>query len=206
MYREHNPQCRQIMQGSVEGMMQGYALVSISIRTRTDQLCKEMQTYRDEGFACKAIQKMENKRNGAKYVYENRYELYADSMKIIRSKKKGADRDFIMRWLEVPGLGIPKAAFVAQMMNGWAGCFDVHNIKKYMPDVDAKKGTPNRWQTSRQSQETKNRKTVDYLDFCRDVGGCEHLWDQWCNERPIKMPKLIDGENLSSLHPQWLTA
>ena len=57
MYREHNPKCRAIMQGSVEGMMQGYALVSASIRERTDKLCGIMDEYRKHGFNMNAIQK-----------------------------------------------------------------------------------------------------------------------------------------------------
>jgi hypothetical protein len=194
------------MKESVDGMMQGYALVSHSIRVKTSKLSERMDEYRRYGFNTKYIQNWDIKKKGADYVYKNRYELYNESMKIIRSKKKGADTDFVMRWLEVPGLGIPKAAFVAQLMNGWAGCLDVHNIRKYLPDVNAKRGTPSYWQTASDSKETKLRKVKDYLAFCRMLGGSGVLWDQWCSARPLEMPELIDGEYVSSLHPQWLTA
>ena len=204
-YRLHNPQCREIMQGSVDGMMQGYALVSASIRERTDKLCGIMDDYRKHGFQMQAIQKWEGKSKGAKYVYENRYELYNESMKLIKSKKKNAKADFVLRWVQVPGLGPVKASFVAQLMAGWVGCIDVHNIRKYMPDEDPKKGTPSRWQCAGLSLETQRKKVVDYIEFCERVGGPKVLWDQWCNARPLEMPKLIDGEHLSGLHPQWLT-
>lgn len=205
MYRKHNPQCREIMQGSVEGMMQGYALVSISIRTKTDQLSKLMNEYRDHGFQCNDIQKWDVKKKGADYVYENRYELYNESMKIIKSKKQGAKHDLVMRWLQVPGLGVVKASFVTQMFAGWVGCLDVHNIRKYLPDEDAKKGTPSFWQTAGLSQESKYKKVSNYIDFCYKLGGPGVLWDQWCTARPLEQPKLIDGEHLSGLHPVWLS-
>ena len=56
-YRLHNPQCREIMQGSVDGMMQGYALVSASIRERTDKLCGIMADYRKLSRNGKASQR-----------------------------------------------------------------------------------------------------------------------------------------------------
>ena len=83
---------------------------------------------------------------------------------------------------------------------------DVHNLRKYLPDEDASKGTPSRWQTSGQSAETKRRKAIDYLDTCKKVGGCKFLWDTWCTERAEEYPDHFeDGDHVSALHPIWVS-
>ena len=112
----------------------------------------------------------------------------------------------ILHWLQVPGLGLPKAGFMTQLVMGKGGCMDVHNIRKYLPEVDSSKGTPSRWQTSGQSEETKKRKAVDYLGFCKLAGGAKGLWDQWCDFIAEQYPDAFEsGDHVSKLHPIWVS-
>lgn len=206
MYIHHNPICRARAQESVQGMEQVYALVSTSIRKQTPLLSREMDNYRSNGLLGAKELQWGNKKRGALYVDDHNQELYDGMMKIVKSKKKGSELDMILHWLQVPGLGLPKAGFMTQLVMGKAGCMDVHNIRKFLPEEDSSKGTPNRWQTSGVSEETKKRKAIDYLHFCKLAGGAKGLWDQWCTFIAEQFPDHFDsGDHVSKLHPIWVT-
>ena len=206
MFVRDNPICRARALESPQGLEQNYALVSGSIRKQTSLLCDVMDDYRANGLLGAKEFQWGNKKKGAKYVTTHLQEWYDGTMKIIKSKKKGSELDMILHWLQVPGLGLPKAGFMVQLTMGRAGCMDVHNLRKYLPDEDASKGTPSRWQTSGQSAETKRRKAIDYLDTCKKVGGCKFLWDTWCTERAEEYPDHFeDGDHVSKLHPIWVS-
>tara|TARA_R100000458_G_C8205163_1_gene194452 strand:- start:377 stop:763 length:387 start_codon:yes stop_codon:yes gene_type:complete len=103
-------------------------------------------------------------------------------MKAIRSKKKSMAHDLIMIFLEIPGLDLPKAGFCVQLVAGKGGCLDVHNIRKYFPNLDSRKGTPVEFRTTGNSLETKRRKAQAYLDMTEKVGGCKKMWNNWCTK------------------------
>ena len=157
-----------------------------------------MQEWRRRGLKSSWI--WGNKRTGLTYVRKHRDDLYARAMSIIKAKK-AVDHDLIMLFLEVPGLGIPKSAFVVQLLTGKAGCMDVHNIKRYMPEVDASKGTPAMFQASGNS-DTKSRKVYS-LDIVDEAGGSVNMWINWCNLIGLKQDcHFTGGADVSALHQE----
>ncbi len=206
MFIHDNPLVRARAQESVEGMVQVYALCSTSIRKQTPLLCDEMDKFREKGLLGAPELQWGNKRKGALWMNEHKQEHFDGMKKIIRSKKKEDELNMILHWLQVPGLGLPKAGFMTQLVMGKGGCMDVHNLRRYLPEVDSSKGTPNRWQTSGQSEETKKRKAVDYLSFCKLAGGAKGLWDQWCDFIAEQYPDAFEsGDHVSKLHPIWVS-
>ena len=97
-------------------MEQVVAFVFASIRTQTFLLPKRMKEWRKRGIKSSWI--WGNKKNGIAYIRKNRTDLYNRMMSIIKAKKSNMSHDLIMLFLEVPGLGIPKSAFVVQLLTG----------------------------------------------------------------------------------------
>ena len=179
MYKKHNPMVRAYAFKSPANLDRVLAFVSSSIRERTDRLPMYMTEYRQVGT--KSSWMWGNKHSTIKYIKKHRKMLHTNMVRIIKAKKKDMALDLIMLFLEIPGFGLPKAGFCVQLVAGKAGCLDVHNIRKYLPDEDARKGTPSWLQTSGNSIKTKRKKAVVYLDLCDKIGGARFLWNEWCD-------------------------
>ena len=187
MYNHHNPMVRRFAQTSPKNLELVIAFVFSTIRVQTSMLPRMMREYRKRGLNSSWI--WGNKKTGLVYVRKNRKDLYNRMMQIIRSNKKDMELDMILLFLEVPGLGLPKAGFTCQLVAGKVGCMDVHNIRKFLPDVDASVGTPSKFQTSGNSDAVKRKKAIEYIKLCKDVGGCKFLWNVWCTDRSVDYPK-----------------
>ena len=202
-YLKHNRYCRNFGQASPKQMEQVIAFVFASIRVQTFLLPKYMKEWRKRGLKSSWI--WGNKRTGLTYVRKHREDLHKRAMAIIKAKKRNMAEDLIMLYLEVPGLGIPNSAFVVQLLTGSTGCLDVHNIRKYMPGVDASKGTPSILQTSGNTIPVKRRKVQDYQKIVSDTGGSMVWWINWCNHIGILQAKYFNGgHDVSQLHVECI--
>ena len=201
MYHKHNPMVREYAMKSPANLERVIAFVSSSIRERTDRLPMYMTEYRQVGAKSSWI--WGNKHATIGYTKKHRKMLHTNMMRIIKAKKKDMALDLIMLFLEIPGFGLPKAGFCVQLVAGKAGCLDVHNIRKYLPDEDARKGTPSWLQTSGNSIDTKRKKAIKYLNLCNDIGGARFLWNQWCNHiasEPWAKYVFPTGNDVSEVH------
>ena len=76
----------------------------------------------------------------------------------------------------VPGLGIAKAGFAAQLIYGLSGCLDTHNLRRFNLSV-------RRWQWSSYKgcrPATRERNVAEYNSAVDGLGGTAWLWDDWC--------------------------
>lgn len=82
---------------------------------------------------------------------------------------------------EVPGFGIVKSAFVAQMLGHNVACFDARNL------IDLEwQGRPFREFKRKNGvcvvkPETRKRRIAEYVQMTQETGGAAHWWDHWCN-------------------------
>lgn len=76
---------------------------------------------------------------------------------------------------EVPGLGIVKGSFVAQMLGLDTACFDTRNMQELGISPrsfrEIKPGT---------KEATRHKRIAAYVQFAQETGGAEHWWDHWC--------------------------
>lgn len=101
---------------------------------------------------------------------------------------------------QIPGIGLVKAGFLAQLLTGKGGCIDVHNAKLYGVDLSKLKIT------AKEKPETKERKIDLYVKTCENIGGSQYLWDEWCAFVASKYPtKFKDAEDVSKLHVSAIT-
>jgi hypothetical protein len=141
-----------------------------------------------------------HKRKGYEYLKANKKLLY----RTVRDLRAGriSTRAFIRQWIKVPGMGIVKAGFVAQMTCGKAGCLDMHNIERY--GLDAKVfQVPARVKLADQMQAIDD--TINhYLSLCELCGGTEYLWDEWCRVLADKVSTFDGPEDVSRRHYIYL--
>ena len=199
MYDTHNPLVRAFAQQNAKNLELVIAFVFASIRVQTSMLPRMMKEFRKRGVKSSWI--WGNKRTGIDYVRKHRQDLFNRMVSILRAKKATCAFDLMMLFLEVPGLGLPKSGFVVQLVSGKSGCMDVHNFRKYLPEVDASKGTPNWLQTSGNSDKTKRIKASAYLDLIESNGGSPKMWNNWCTHLQVLYPHHFKTpDDVSALH------
>lgn len=91
--------------------------------------------------------------------------------------------------LAIPGLGIAKAGFVASMLGYDVGCLDSRNLSRYKIPRRAFR------------DDTKQGKKIPfYIDLCRQLGGAEILWDEWCKDFAKESADFYSPQQVSAMH------
>ena len=136
--------------------------------------------------------------------------FYDEMMKINRSKGKDYAKKILSLFLEVSGLGLAKANFMAQMATSHRQfvCLDSVNCKEYGIKTSVldynKKAT----------KATKEKKIDEYFDtvnqIAKDHGALsnpsEFFWDTWCHLTANNYPKSFKSyQHVSFLHRCWFT-
>lgn len=81
----------------------------------------------------------------------------------------------IMRYLDVPNLGLAKASFLAQMTMGDGACLDVHNLRHLGLSETAMR------LSKKLTDKSKLAKVSAYNSAWRPAGDSAHWWDSWCD-------------------------
>lgn len=99
------------------------------------------------------------------------------------------------RLTRMHGFGLVKAGFVCQLVFGFGGCIDSHNMVLYGIDrkqlrIDGIK-----------SHKKRLDKCREYLALCEKLGGSEILWDNWCEYVAQQQPNTFESAyDVSELH------
>jgi hypothetical protein len=99
-------------------------------------------------------------------------QLWRDVLACDTQRRKGAV-EAISNLLRVPGLGIVKAAFIAQLMGFNVACLDARNIAR-------EKRNPRAFRTDGKSPEALRPKVIAYVQ--ETWGKAARYWDAWCND------------------------
>lgn len=108
---------------------------------------------------------------------------YAARKQVYRTiKAKQNDPLELMAYLvTLPNISVAKSGFLAQLLTGTVGCFDVHNMRD--KDIIALLGAnvnPNILRIDKRTPEkTLYNKLFHYTGICAKLGSA-FLWDKWC--------------------------
>lgn len=116
-----------------------------------------------------------SKRDGYKFAQEHKAFLWRVMHDILkRDDSDERKADLIQHFMQVPGLGMVKAAFVVQCIGGGTACIDSHNLKRLgLPETAVKV-------SSKLKPETIRKKVIAYVQMCDETGGSEYWWNTWC--------------------------
>lgn len=93
----------------------------------------------------------------------------------------------------IPGLGLVKGGFVAQMLGYDVGCIDSRNAARlgFAPRV---------WRSDGLSCDRLVKRSQDYVDACCELGGAETLWNDWCADYARQQGMFYSADDISQMH------
>lgn len=179
---------------SPEGLADVIEFTLCTIRQPLQQMVAQRTDIALKGAASRFL--FGHKRDGWSYTQENKGYLWRVMHDILK-RPDNADRkaDLIQHFMQVPGLGMVKAAFVVQMIGGGTACIDSHNLNALgLPD-SAVKVNP------KLKPETIRAKVLAYVQMCDDTGGTEYWWNRWCDYVAGRRGSpLKTGDQVSAYH------
>jgi hypothetical protein len=169
MYDRDMPLMRAHALASEDGLVDVIAFVLATIQQPLQSVANQMRDIRANGANSKYL--FGSKRIGYAYAVEHKAVLHAAVSKACEIGDVIGAVDVLSN---VPGLGIVKASFVAQICGLEVACLDTHNLRALGKAETAFKLAKS------VKAETKRAKIADYVATCRDTGGSRHWWNSWC--------------------------
>ena len=147
------------------------ALVLLSIQQPFSQMPRQMASVAKEGIASPYL--FGSKAEGLAYVQEHKRHLF----RVVQACRAGklSLEGLITEFLAIPGLGIAKTSFLAQMSVGDGACLDVLNLRRLGLNESAFKigkglGAP-----------FVARRIQAYNAVWQSQGDSAYWWDTWCD-------------------------
>jgi hypothetical protein len=166
MYDRDMPIMRAHALASTDGFTDVVAFVLCTIQQPLRSVANQMADIRANGAESKYL--FGSKRAGYAYALDHAAEL----LSAVRGAHDAAEA--VDALTAIPGLGIVKAAFVAQICGFEVACLDTHNLRRLgMAEASLKLAKSVK-------PETRRRKIADYVALCARTGGARHWWDSWC--------------------------
>jgi len=169
MYSRDMPLMQAHALASPDGLVDVVGFVLCTIQQPLQSVANQMRDLRANGVTSKYL--FGSKRDGYAYALEHKHVLHAAMTKAVQVGDVVGAVDVLSN---IPGLGIVKASFVAQICGLEASCLDTHNLKRLgLAETTFKLAKSVK-------RETKLGKIKLYLDLCLKTGGAQHWWDTWC--------------------------
>ena len=166
MYDRDMPAMRAHALASPERFTDVVAFVLCTIRQPLQTVAGQMADIRANG--AKSAVLFGSKRAGYQYALDHAAEL----LSAVRGAHAAAEAVDVLT--AIPGLGIVKAAFVAQICGFEVACLDTHNLRRLgMAEASLKLAKSVK-------PETRRRKIASYVALCASTGGARHWWNTWC--------------------------
>lgn len=191
MYDRDMPLMRSHALASPDGLVDVISFVLCTIQQPLQSVANQMRDVRANGATSKYL--FGSKRDGLAYALAHRHVLHAAIVKACQVNDVVGAVDVLSN---IPGLGIVKASFVAQICGLEASCLDTHNLRRLGLGEAAFK------LAKTVKHETKLAKIKHYLELCAQTGGARHWWNTWCatvaGSRANK--SLVDADAVSAYH------
>lgn len=187
MYREHAPVIAAGMREDPEIFKRGLVFVILSIRQRIDLMPGQMDEVEERRAEAPCLFGWKRRAYRAIQLdggwLWNRCTSWA-------SEPDGA-RWAIKDLMQVPGLGIVKAAFAAQLFGFDVACIDSRNAEREGRKRDAFK-----YDKGRSTDARLEKLLTLYLSVTH--GRAEEYWDAWCDY--VAADYGLTGEQVSAIH------
>lgn len=187
MYAEHQPIISSYALSSPNALARTLSFVILSVRRSLEKVGPLVA----QAPAVQGVPRLQQA--GVRYVYQNAVTLL-DQLPTLQTKM--SDAGLLRQFLEIPGLGIPKAGFCMQLIYGKVGCLDSHNIELYGLK-------PRAFRADGCNTATLAHRCALYVELCRQLGGSEALWDNWVRYTARLRPEYWqNAEHVSAYHVQ----
>ena len=181
MYKEHVPLIAEGMRADPDVFMRGIMFAVLSIQQPVTGVPRQLADI-DRG-ELKWV--WGHKREAYDYLQEHGCALWRDVVSVPSRGTENA-RVVITMLCRVPGLGIVKAAFVAQFLAHDVACLDTRNV-----NTDGR--NPLETRADKKSGPAFDAKVARYV--AETYGRAQFFWDRWCKEAGDYFEKTASGGN-----------
>lgn len=191
MFKKHQVQVELYAGKSPDNLARVIAMVLLSIQQQWITVGRQLQDLDRLSLDSKFL--FGSKREGWEYVIANKKVLY-DAVQNFKKEKISVE-ELLVELASIPGIGLVKAGFIAQLTTGKVGCLDCHNLRRFNLSASTFKVGRN------VTYNTFLKKASLYVLLCKELGGSEYLWDSWCDALAAKYPNTYEnGDAVSELH------
>jgi len=155
---------------SPSGFVDVVAFVLCTIQQPLQSVRRQMDDLRANGAESKYL--FGSKRAGYAYAVAHAATLHAAMKAAVKANDTIGAIDILTN---IPGLGVVKASFVAQIIGFEVACLDGHNLARLGLAESAFK------LAKTVKPETKRKKIAAYVKACADTGGARYWWNSWCD-------------------------
>jgi hypothetical protein len=197
MFAEDQPRIATWAYKSASNMADVLTFVLLTIQQPIASVPAAMADVRKHRGASKYLWGM--KGIGFRHVQDNATSIYDAAL----DYGSHADRDrradeLLALFAMLPGFGLVKGGFAAQLLFGEVGCIDTHNVARF-GIRRAAWFRADKYKSVSLKTRIAYRRT--YLNFTIRQGGAAALWDGWCNYVAEKYPSIYESGNyVSKLH------
>ena len=194
MYKEHQPTISRHVAKSQGAFADLFRFVIATIRQPLYSTPLQVKDFKRLGS--QSVFAFSYKAPALDWLADNEATLYRDAMNIADA---APDPDRLAReatfyFATLPGLGLVKGGFMAQLAFGVSGCLDSHNAARFglrpsMLRADRFKNA---------ATKTQWRRLDAYLSAVNDCGGTELLWDEWCAYVAERAPQRYENAYAAS--------
>lgn len=177
MFENHQPIIGNFARKSPDNFFQVLQFVLLTIQQSIHQTPEMMQDVNKKGFQSRFLW-------GVKaYAWQDlnarKGEVYDMAMTIYdaHANPEHASAELLFYLASLPGLGLVKGGFVAQLAFGLVGCLDTHNANRF--NLTRSQLSAYAFKSAKTAK-SKYAKVHTYLGLCQELGGCAKLWDSWC--------------------------
>jgi len=177
MFNNHQPLIGKFAVKNENNFFQVLQFVLLTIQQPLFRAVEDMQVVNDKGLDAPCLWGV--KAQAWRKLGDIRGKVFEHAMLLndVHPNPDHAASELLAYFASLPGLGLVKGGFVAQLAFGLVGCLDTHNINRYGLKQSA--FSAHSYKGAKTIQ-TKQRKVNHYLELCANLGGCEGLWDSWC--------------------------
>ncbi len=135
------------------------------------------------------------------YIDENAGLVYDTAMYISHVERNCTGHNgsaaLLSYFASLPGLGLVKGGFLAQLVFGEIGCLDSHNIARF--GLNQNTFAAARFKNAKRTA-TRQAVVGQYLKLIEACGGCALLWAEWCEHVAQRDDFYDDAAHVSRLH------
>jgi hypothetical protein len=177
MFTNHQPKIKAYAIKNGDNFFKVIQFVLLTIQQPLHSIPFQMTLVDSEGLAANCLWGV--KREAWLWHKKNKNFVYDHAMLLdhIHVNPGHAASELLIYFASLPGLGLAKGGFLAQLTFGLVGCLDSHNVERYgLAKSQVSASAFKRAKTPT----TRHAKVNQYLDLCLELGGCEGLWNSWC--------------------------
>ena len=166
MYETHVPYIASAMRQDADAFARGVTFALLSIQQMFVTVPKAMVDVEQNDTASRFL--FGSKAGAYHFLMEHKVGLHAACVAAT------SPAEVIATVATIPGMGIVKAAFVAQLMGHDVACLDTRNIQR-------EKRNPREYRSRKDCSPRKFAKDIER--YVRDTGGkAREYWDTWCTD------------------------